>query len=157
MLGEDTANAPRGEKFHEAELRMLLKAIRRIVRANDLQSKALARASGLTTPQLVMLTGVTELGEVTTNALSSYADLSPATVVTILEKLEQRGIVDRYRSTIDRRVVYTRLTEKGRGMVANAPGVFGTEFADRFMGLPQGRRRAMLDGLTELAEMMSRG
>ncbi len=157
MLGEDTANAPRGETFHEPELRMLLKAIRRIVRANDLQSKALARVSGLTAPQLVVLTGVAELGEVTTNALSNYADLSPATVVTILEKLEQRGIVDRYRSTTDRRVVYTRLTDKGREMVANAPGMFGADFADRFLHLPAIRRRAMLDGLTELANMMSRG
>lgn len=137
------------------EMRQLAKAIRRIVRANDLQSRALARASGLTTPQFVVLTGVAELGEVTTNALSAYADLSAPTVVTVLENLEQRGIIDRYRSTEDRRVVYTRLTEKGLAMVANTPGMFGPRFAARFAELPAERRAGILAAVGELAGLMA--
>jgi DNA-binding MarR family transcriptional regulator len=142
--------------FPPDEMRVLAKAIRRIVRANDLQSRALARASGLTTPQLVVLTGVAELGEVTTNALSAYADLSPATVVMVLENLEGRAIVERYRSTTDRRVVYTRLTAKGREMVAATPGLFGPEFLQRFAALPGDRRRAIIDGLAEAARLLGR-
>ncbi|MEP4421915.1 MAG: helix-turn-helix domain-containing protein, partial [Nitratireductor sp.] len=95
MDEHQTLNARRDETFPTGELRGLMKSIRRVVRATDLQSRALARASGLTTPQLVVLMGVAELGEVTTNALSHYADLSPATVVTILDNLESRAIVER--------------------------------------------------------------
>lgn len=160
-MGDEVANVPEEEGFHPpedlaGEFRTLMKAVRRIVRANDVRSRALARASGLTAPQLAVLTGVLELGEVTTNALSDYADLSPATVVMILENLEGRAIVERYRSTTDRRVVYTRLTEKGRAMVASAPLSLGEAFAGRYAALPADRRRVILEGLTEVARLMER-
>ncbi|MDN2579355.1 MarR family winged helix-turn-helix transcriptional regulator [Aquibium sp. ELW1220] len=160
-MSDELANVPEQEGFHPqqdlgGEFRTLMKAVRRIVRANDVRSRALARASGLTAPQLAVLTGVVELGEVTTNALSDYADLSPATVVMILENLEGRAIVERYRSTTDRRVVYTRLTEKGRTMVTSAPLSFGEAFAGRYAALPAEKRRVILEGLTETARLMER-
>jgi DNA-binding MarR family transcriptional regulator len=134
----------------------MLKAIRRIVRANDLQSRALAKSSGLTGPQLVILMAVAELGQVTTKTLADHADLSPATVVTVLENLEQRSIVQRYRSETDRRIVYTRLTQKGQELMTHAPRLFGAAFASRFASLPAARRREILSNLTAFAEMMAR-
>lgn len=137
------------------ETRGLLKSIRRIVRANDLQSRALAKSIGLTGPQLVILLAVAELGEVTTRALADHADLSPATVVTVLENLEQRAIVQRYRSGSDRRIVYTRLTPKGQQLISHAPRVFGDEFAHRFANLPSDRRSELISAVATLAELMS--
>lgn len=137
------------------ETRTLLKSIRRIVRANDLQSRALAKSTGLTGPQLVILMAVAELGKVTTKALAEHADLSPATVVTVLENLEQREIVERYRSEADRRIVYTRLTPKGLALVSHAPRVFGDDFARRFAGLPAKRRLELVESIAELAQLMS--
>jgi DNA-binding MarR family transcriptional regulator len=156
MIDDEAVNAGMRHWFPPTEMRILVKAIRRIVRANDLHSKALARATGLTAPQLAVLTGVAELGEVTTNALSDYADLSPATVVTILDNLEQRGIVDRYRSTLDRRIVFTRLTERGRAMISSTPGFFGADFAARFAALPPDKRASMLSAVSELADLLAR-
>jgi DNA-binding MarR family transcriptional regulator len=137
------------------ETRWLLKSIRRIVRANDLQSRALARSTGLTGPQLVIVTAVAELGEVTTKVLADHADLSPATVVTVLDNLEHREIVQRYRSELDRRIVYTRLTPKGRDLISEPPGIFGSEFARRFGELPVEDRRAILVGVSALADLMA--
>jgi DNA-binding MarR family transcriptional regulator len=137
------------------ETRSLLKSIRRIVRANDLQSRALAKSIGLTGPQLVILMAVAELGEVTTKTLADYADLSPATVVTVLENLEHREIVQRYRSVSDRRIVYTRLTPKGQQLMSHAPRVFGDEFARRFAGLSSDKRRELISSTSELADLMS--
>ena len=90
-----------------------MKSIRRIVRAIDMRSKKVARDTGLTIPQIVILHAVKERGMVTTAALSKHADLSAATTVTILDKLESRGLVTRQRSATDRRIVHTTLTEKG--------------------------------------------
>lgn len=149
-----SANAADAESFPVADMRALMKAMRRISRANDLQSRALARETGLTVPQLVILTGVMELGEVTTNALSEFADLSAATVVTVLENLEERGVVERYRSTTDRRIVHTRLTAEGRKLVTETPGLFGNAFASRFAACAEDERRALVAGLTRLADMM---
>ena len=40
--------------------------------------------------------------------------MSAPTVVGVLDKLEAKGMVERYRSTRDRRVVHSRLTDLGR-------------------------------------------
>jgi DNA-binding MarR family transcriptional regulator len=135
----------------------LEKAIRRIVRANDMQSRAVAKQCGLTSAQLVVCRGILELGEVTTTALSAYADLSAATVVTILDNLEERGIIERYRSTADRRIVHTRLTENGRGAIANAPRPLGEIASARLKALDTASRRALVESAMQLANLVERG
>jgi DNA-binding MarR family transcriptional regulator len=135
----------------------LEKAIRRIVRANDMQSRAVAKQCGLTSAQLVVCRGILELGEVTTTALSAYADLSAATVVTILDNLEERGIIERYRSTADRRIVHTRLTEKGRGAIAGAPRPLGEIALARLKALDTAGRRALVESAMQLANLVERG
>src|SRR5690606_15623784 len=139
-MSENVANAGRKRRFRPEELRTVEKAIRRIVRANDLQSKALVKAVGLTSAQLVILKAIANLGELSTTALSAHADLSAATVITILDNLEERGLIERYRSMSDRRIVHTRLTGSGKALVAKAPEPLGATFVERFAALPDGRR-----------------
>lgn len=141
-------------RFHQEELRILEKALRRILRANDLQSRSLTRMIGLTSPQLVILKCIAALGEVTTTALSAHADLSPATVITILDKLEERAIIQRYRSAQDRRIVHTRLTEKGVALLANAPEPLGESFVTGFAELAPERRRQIVEAVSSLADLM---
>lgn len=149
-------NAPAAAEFQTTDLKRLEKAIRRIVRANDMQSKAMAKACGLTSAQLVLCKGIAELGEVTTTALSAYADLSPATVVTILETLEERGFIERYRSVADRRIVHTRLTAQGEQAVAAAPEPLGRHFVERLLQMPDKRRGTLIDGVVTLSQMIAR-
>lgn len=156
QLHDDGATRPTAGISPE-ETRGLLKSIRRIVRANDLQSRALAKSVGLTGPQLVILMAVAELGAVTTRVLADHADLSPATVVTVLENLEHREIVQRYRSDADRRIVYTRLTPKGQQLMSHAPRVFGDDFARRFASLPSERRHELIASIVALADLMTAG
>jgi DNA-binding MarR family transcriptional regulator len=121
----------------------VLAAIRRIVHAVDSHSKDLERALGITLPQLVVLRAIRMLGEVTTGKLSAAASLSPATVTTILDKLEARGLVVRYRNAEDRRVVHSKLTERGAQMLDGAPPFLHERFVSGFadmMGAPAARR-----------------
>lgn len=148
-------NAQIDEQFPADDVRAAEKAIRRIVRANDLRSRALVKATGLTGAQLVILKAIAALGEVTTTRLSAHADLSPATVITILDKLEERGSIERYRSRYDRRVVHTRLTAKGAALVANAPEPLGRAFVQRLMCLDMARRRQLIAAVTEFADLLS--
>lgn len=136
------------------ETAALFKAIRRIVRAIDLRSREVARVVGLTIPQIVVLQAARDLGEVTTKAISQHADLSAATVVTILDKLEEKGMVERYRSPEDRRIVHTRLTPRGEETLAAAPPMLHDEFRTAFAALPAGERAATLAALEKIAEMM---
>ncbi|MCF6369617.1 MarR family winged helix-turn-helix transcriptional regulator [Rhizobium halophilum] len=148
-------NGNGGEKFQVSQRRMIEKAVRRIVRAHDLQSRALAKRCGLTAAQLVVMKGVAELGEVTSGALSIYADISAATIVTILDNLEERGLIQRYRSGSDRRIVHTRLTEEGRVLMEQAPEPMGELFLERFSKLSHQDRQTLAEAVSRLGELMS--
>lgn len=137
--------------------RAVLIELRRIIRSVDLQSRHVARTTGLTIPQLIVLQAVRDLGEVTSTTLSAHASLSPATVTTILDKLEARHLVERYRSASDRRVVHTRLTEEGAAALGKAPPLLQESFVRRFNGLDATRQDALLAALAEIAAMMDRG
>ncbi|MHB2267117.1 MarR family winged helix-turn-helix transcriptional regulator [Aliihoeflea sp. PC F10.4] len=147
-------NAEGSKEFLGADLKTVEKVIRRIVRAHDLQSKALTKAAGLTAAQLVLLKGIAELGEVTTTALSAHADISPATVVTILDNLEERGLIERYRSEHDRRIVHTRLTPTGSAKVDDAPEPLGDAFIARFAALPASERKALVAMFAKAADLL---
>jgi len=132
----------------------VVKAIRKIVRAIDLRSREVSRLTGLTIPQIVVLQGVRDLGEVTTKALSDNSDLSSATVVTILDKLEEKGLIERYRSMADRRIVHARLTKKGTAATSDLPGLLHQDFERKFAGLSAGDRAQLVTSIERIAEMM---
>lgn len=134
--------------------RAVLIALRRIIRATDLHSKQLARDVGLTMPQVVVLQAVRDLGEVTTGQLSRRVSLSQGTVTTILDRLEDRGLVERYRSAIDRRIVHSRLTRHGRAVLRRAPPLLHERFTEAFRRLSPERQRRIVATLDEVAAMM---
>src|SRR3954452_12845282 len=78
----------------------------------------------LTQGQIRALFTIDIKGEATAGELAKAAELSPASVFTMLDHLERDGIVERHRSATDRRVVVVTLTESGRSLV--------TEKRDRF-------------------------
>lgn len=132
----------------------VMKSIRRIVRAIDMRSKRVARETGLTIPQIVILQAVRDLGEVTTAALSKHADLSPATTVTILDKLEGRGLVTRRRSSADRRIVHTTLTETGVKTLSDAPPLFSAHFSAGFADLSATDQKKVVEAFATVAGLL---
>ena len=132
----------------------LVRSMRKIAQAIDVRSREIARLTGLTLPQLIVLQSVEALGEVTTQAISRDASMSPPTVVAVLDKLEARGMVVRYRSTLDRRVVHTRLTDAGREALAGSPGLLGAGFIAAFAALPLHTRAEVAGSLDVLAALM---
>ncbi len=136
-----------------AELRALFKSMRRIARAIEIHSRRLDRELDLTLPQHVVLVCVRDLGEVTGRAISHEADVSPATVVGILDKLEAKGLIERYRSTKDRRIVHTRITRKGEEALSRAPAPLGARFEREFLALDPETRRRMLAAFENVADM----
>ena len=132
----------------------VLISIRQIIRAVDIHSKRLVRETGLSAPQLVVLRSIDELGEVTTRALSLHVSLSQPTVTTILDRLESKGLVERYRSQKDRRVVHTKLTRDGKKTLKTAPSLLQEAFTDAFEALSRTRRHDIVSAVSDLAQMM---
>jgi DNA-binding MarR family transcriptional regulator len=136
-----------------AELRALFKSMRRIARAFELHSRRLDRELELTLPQQVVLACVRDLGEVTSRAISEEAEVSPATVVGLLDKLEAKGLIERYRSTRDRRIVHTRITPKGQETLARAPAPLGARFESEFLSLDAETRTQTIAAFGRVAHL----
>ena len=132
----------------------LVRSVRRIAQAIDVRSREIARLTGLTLPQLLVLQSIRALGEVSTSAISRDVSMSPPTVVAVLDKLEAKGMAVRYRSTIDRRVVHVRLTDAGRQALTTSPGLLGEGFIAGLARLSPDEQAAMATAVDRLATMM---
>lgn len=130
-----------------------LRSVRRLARALDLQSSRINRDSGLTLPQYVVLTAIAELGDGSSRAIAAAADLSPPTVVGILDKLHEKGLILRRRSEGDRRSVQSRLSPAGAEVLDAGRSPLGPEFERRFSALAPADRDRLLAALTEAAEL----
>lgn len=132
----------------------VLIALRRIIRATDLYSRRLSRESGLTAPQLLILQAIGGQGEITMGDIAAEVSLSQATVTTILDRLEARGLVTRQRGSSDKRRVYANLTEAGHALIANAPEPLQETFVKRFTALRDWEQSQIISAVERIASMM---
>jgi DNA-binding MarR family transcriptional regulator len=132
----------------------VLVALRRIIRAIDIQSKWVSKVSGLTPPQVLIMQSISGLGEVSTGRISKQVNLSQATVTTIMDRLEQRGLIERYRSVKDRRIVHARVTDKGRDAMQKAPPLLHERFVSTFLELDQANQTRIINTLEEVGELL---
>ena len=135
----------------------MLVALRRIMRAADLYSRQLSKRAGLTTPQLLVLQAIRDLGDVTIGTIARRVNLSQATVTTILDRREQRGLSYRERSTVDRRKVHAHLTGEGERALLDAPKPLQESFVRRFSGLADWEQSMITAALQRVADMMDAG
>jgi DNA-binding MarR family transcriptional regulator len=132
----------------------VLVALRRVIRATDLQSKYLAKNTGLTAPQIMILKTVNEKPDATVGAIAADISLSQATVTTIIDRLEKRGQLQRQRSLADRRKVLVRLTEQGMESLQAAPTPLQEHFVQQFGALKEWEQNMIIPSLQRVAEMM---
>ncbi|MCK9173209.1 MAG: MarR family transcriptional regulator [Desulfuromonas thiophila] len=133
-----------------AALRML-RALRPIIRAVDVSSHRLAGQHNITGPQLDCLLTLRELGPLTSAVLARRLYLSPSTVVGIVDRLEEKGLLQRERDRRDRRQVYLSLTAAGTQLTAQAPTVLQDRLAQALAALPLEERQNLTLALERLA------
>ena len=133
----------------------LVRSVRRIAQAIDVRSREISQQTGLTLPQLLVLQSIRALGEVSTTAISRDVSMSAPTVVAVLDRLEAKGLIVRYRSATDRRVVHARLTETGLAGLKDAPGLMGADALERWSALPPDRQQTMAGAMAIFADLMA--
>ena len=97
--------------------------LRRVYQVINEQSKKAKKQTGITGPQLWAIKMISESSPVQVSELAHRMYLHPATVVGILNRLEEQSLVLRVRAREDRRVVDVNLTPEGKALVARAPEV----------------------------------
>ncbi|MGI0118222.1 MarR family winged helix-turn-helix transcriptional regulator [Zooshikella sp. RANM57] len=138
------------------EIENLAVALRRVIRANHLQSHHLVKTTGLTTPQIVLLSAIQTKGEVTIKELAKEISLSQATVTTIIDRLEKKNLLIRKRSTQDKRKVHCHLTSKGVSIIEMPPALFHKHFIHHFNNLEDWEKNLIISVLQRIANMMEK-
>lgn len=132
----------------------VLVSLRRIIRATDLHSRRLGRETGLTTPQLVVLRTIAEQGTPAVSEIARNVSLSQATVTTILNRLQSKGLVRRKRSREDKRRVHVHLSAAGKRLLETAPEPLQDGFVSRFSALQDWEQHMIVAALDRVAAMM---
>jgi DNA-binding MarR family transcriptional regulator len=132
----------------------VLVSLRRVIRATDLHSKYLAKTTGLTAPQILLLQSIRDKGQVTIGELASEISLSQATVTTILDRLEKKQLVYRERSVQDKRKVHAYLTDRGIETLKVAPTPLQEHFVSQFSDLQNWEQTMIIASLQRVAHMM---
>ncbi|MFQ5730019.1 MAG: MarR family winged helix-turn-helix transcriptional regulator [Waddliaceae bacterium] len=132
----------------------VLVVLRKILRAISMQSKQLEQAYGITTPQLLVMKTIHRIGPLAIGSLSREVHLSQATVTAIVDRLERKKLVQRERSSIDRRRVNVLLTDLGKETLSSAPSPIQEAFERAFSRLENWEQTLMLSSLQRVASMM---
>nr|WP_136250553.1 MarR family winged helix-turn-helix transcriptional regulator [Ningiella ruwaisensis] len=132
----------------------LLIALRRVIRAIDIRSRQLNKEAGLTGPQLIVMQNIASKPGIMVRQVADNINLSPATVTSILDRLEVKGLVKRVRSTDDKRRVGVFLTDEGQSMLEKAPLPFQEHFINRFSQLELWEQSQMVATMQRIASMM---
>jgi DNA-binding MarR family transcriptional regulator len=132
----------------------LLIALRKVIRAIDLRSKQLNRDVGLTGPQLLALQEIGRRPGTMVRQIADNINLSAATVTSILDRLEAKQLLQRIRSTEDKRKVSVFLTEQGQNVLQDAPMPFQDHFINRFSQLKDWEQSQMVATIQRMASMM---
>ena len=115
------------EEFRAA-VNQLLAADRR------LRGRDHSRPGELTFAQIRTIAALGREQEMTAGQLAKSAELTPATITAILDQLEAANIIERRRSTEDRRVCNVALTPEGWELLERKLAVWNDLWTERLSG-----------------------
>lgn len=114
-------------------------------------TKELARRADLTGPQLTVVKMLEQIGDMSLSELSDKIRAQNSTVTGIIDRMEREELVKRERSKEDRRVVFIRLTAKGRELAREIPVEPMEIFRSALESLSAQEMRDLMRIMTKLA------
>jgi DNA-binding MarR family transcriptional regulator len=117
------------------------------------------RTEGLSHAQYEVLFELLGRGPLPAGALAAVADVSPASMTQMLDRLADSGLVERLRLDTDRRIVEASLTDAGRAACEQRRAALEPlwrEMLADFTAEEMQTAAAVLDRLTELFERADR-
>ncbi len=128
--------------------------LRQIIRATDMQEKEISRSTGLTLPQLMVMQTLRNNSPITSGELAKEISLTQATVTSILDRLEKKGLVARERGVDDKRKVWLHLTNEGWELMKGAPTTQQSLFTRRFDDMQNWEQSMVVSALERVAFML---
>jgi DNA-binding MarR family transcriptional regulator len=134
--------------------RDIIYQIRRLIQAASLYTKELNKKYQVSVPQLNCLLILYENGPLPPSQIARQILVKSSTVTGIIDRLEQKGLVERKRSSPDRRVITIELTEAGRTLAEDAPPPIQQKIMDGLKNLSNLELRKISASLNMLTRML---
>jgi DNA-binding MarR family transcriptional regulator len=128
--------------------------IRRLIQASSLYTKELNKKYQISVPQLNCLLALYESGPLPPSQIAKLILVKSSTVTGIIDRLEQKGLVERKRSSPDRRVIIVELTEGGKTLAKDAPPPIQQKIMDGLKNLSNAELRKIAVSLKMLTRML---
>lgn len=148
-MQENNIEDPRFLRF-----KIILKDLRIIFRAIQAHSRLVEKESGVSSAQLWMMWEIFNTPGMKVSELAKVLSLHQSTCSNMLDKIEEKGLVSRDRSTTDQRIVRLFLTEKGTKLLAAAPRPAQGALTQALFKLPDKTLDNLEQGLTELVRAL---
>lgn len=114
-----------------------------------------ARAHGLTLPQWRALVVIDQEAAITQVALAGCIDTDPMTVSGILDRLEKRGLIERYPHPTDSRAKLSRLTPEGADLVLAARDLGRQLYTRSIAGVEDSHIDLIFSGLSQIRDNLN--
>ena len=114
-------NSDLSQNGHSPHAGRSLNVIRSVVRALNLNTRAIEQRSGISLAQLFVLEQLMHQPAASLTDLADRTATHQSSVSVVVQRLVDRGLVNRTRSSSDRRFVEIAITDAGRDVLANAP------------------------------------
>ncbi|MEJ2724293.1 MAG: MarR family transcriptional regulator [Deltaproteobacteria bacterium] len=128
--------------------------MRKLMQGSMLYTKELNKKYLVSVPQLTCLLALKEHGPLPPSQIAKYIMVNSSTVTGIIDRLEQKGFVERSRISPDRRVITISLTERGKELASHAPPPLQKKIVEGLKKLPEGEVEQIVNALTKLAYML---
>jgi DNA-binding MarR family transcriptional regulator len=135
-------------------IRWIVWYIRRLVQADEMFNKELYKKYAVSQPQLTCLLALQEYGPLPISKLAQYMMVKPSTATGIVDRLEEKELVIRQRSLLDRRVVTIELTESGHSLAQDAPVPIPGQMVDGLNKLAVEDTKTIVKSLAALVAML---
>ena len=120
-------------------------ALRRVVHAIRIATRASERAFGLSAAQLFVLRQLSATSGQSLSDLAARTRTTQSSISEVVARLVRNGLVSRAPSSIDRRRAVLSLTPAGEAILANAPESIQEQLLRGFESLDHGTRQSLAD------------
>lgn len=115
-----------------------------------------ARIHGVTLPQWRALAEIHRQEGISQVSLAGCIDTDPMTLSGILDRLEKRGLIERYSDPNDSRAKLARLSPTGLELVTTAKNVGRELYENALEGLTPAEREAVIAGLMHIRDNLNK-
>lgn len=122
-----------------------MNAIRSVVRALRINTRAIEVKMGISLAQLFVLQQLSERPAESLNELAERTATHQSSVSVVVRRLVEHGYVSRVASATDKRRIEISVTDSGRALLAGAPLTIQTQMINGMSRMPQDDQVALAD------------